>query len=99
MAVDGRKLVARIKAELRITGDHDDPRLALLAEEGVASLQQFTEKTIVDEPEGEEAIGDDETTLSPLQLRYVVIYVGMVYDGGDEWDKAMSKILEQVRDK
>jgi hypothetical protein len=95
MSIDGRKLVARIKSELRITSNADDPRLGLLAEEAVYSLQQFKCKTIVD------AVTDasTETTLSPLDLRYCVVYVGLQYDGDQKLDAALGSVLEQVREK
>jgi len=93
--INGKALVPRIKSELRITDDADDPRLALLANEALYSLQRFKCKTLV------AAINDanTETTLSPLDFRYVVIYVGLQYDQNDKLDAALSSVLEMVRDR
>jgi hypothetical protein len=95
MAVNASQLVNRVKSELRITGAHDDPRIALLIEEAVFSLQQFIEKTLVDEVED----ADAELALSPLHVRYVVIYVALQYDGDTGLDAALGNVLEQVRSK
>ena len=95
MAIDGRKLVPRIKAELRISGNVDDPRLALLAEEAVEDLQQFLDRTIV------EIVTDTatQTTLTPKYLRYVITYVGMVYDNNEKLKPVLGWICKQVRQK
>ena len=93
--IDARTLVPRIKSELRITGNADDPRIALLAGEAVYSLQKFKCKTLV------EVVNDPsiEVALSPLDLRYVVIYVGLQYDQNDKLNDALGSVLEMVRER
>ena len=95
MSINASNLVNRVKTELRITGNHDDPRIALLIEEAAFSLQQFKCKTLVD------TVTDSatQTTLTPLDVRYIVIYVGLQYDGTSGLEAAMGGVLEQVRDK
>ena len=58
-------------------------------------MQRFKCKTLV------ATINDanTETTLTPLDFRYVVIYVGLQYDQNDKLDAALSSVLEMVRDR
>lgn len=88
-------LLARVKAELRVVDDDEDDRLLRLIDEGIAALQDFRTKTIV------ETITDPETqaTLSLMQIRYVVVYVAQQFEGDESFGEALSAILEQVRDK
>jgi len=93
MSIDGRKLVPRIKSELRISGNADDPRLALLAEEAVFSLQHFLDKTLV------LTVTDSKTEIemNPYHFRYIAIYCAMRFDNDDKLVDALGWVLEQVR--
>ena len=95
MSINARNLLGRIKDELRITTSVDDPRLVTLIGEAVYSLQQFKCMTLVD------TIADPatETKLNPLDIRYLIIYVALQYDGDAALDTALGSVLEQVRDK
>jgi hypothetical protein len=37
--------------------------------------------------------------LSPLDVRYLIVYVALQYDGDDALTAALGTVLEQVRDK
>lgn len=95
MPVDPKKLLNRVKTELRITGDVDDARLSLLIAEAIFSLQTYKRRELVDTVTDSAA----QATLSPLDLRYVVIYVGIQFDGAEGLDAALAAVLEQVREK
>lgn len=88
-------LIDKVQIELRIPEDQDHDRLIELIDEAIFSLQQFKCKTLVLTV----VHSATETTLSPLDVRYVVIYVALQYDGDDSFEKAFSNITEQVRDK
>lgn len=88
MAVSAFNLLTKIKAELRIDDSaDDDSRLATLIDEAVYSLQQFKDNEITDE------------NLTPLDLRYIVIYIAIQYDGDDGLNPALAHVVERVRDK
>ncbi|MCL2646026.1 MAG: hypothetical protein FWD61_03355 [Phycisphaerales bacterium] len=93
MAIDGRKLVPRIKAELQISGNADDPRIALLADEAIFNLQRLLKKTFV------EVVTDPKTEkiMNPNHFRYITIYVAMRYDNDEKLLGALGWIFEQVR--
>jgi hypothetical protein len=95
MPIDPRQLLNRVKTELRISGSNDDPRLCYLIAEAAHCLQQFKCKTLVD------TVSDaaTETTLSPLDVRYIVIYVALQFDAADDLAPALGSVLELVRDR
>ena len=95
MPVNARNLLGRIKDELRITASVDDPRLVQLIGEAVFSLQQFKGRTLVDNVTD----AATETKLNPLDIRYIIIYVALQYDGDSALDTALGSVLEQVRDR
>jgi hypothetical protein len=95
MPVDSKKLLNRVKTELRIVGTIDDARLCHLIDEAVYSLQTFKRKTLVDTVTDATA----QAALSPLDIRYVILYVAIQYDGSDGLDAALAAVLEQVREK
>jgi hypothetical protein len=95
MAIDPKKHLNRVKTELRISGTNDDPRLCLLIAEAAYSLQRFKCKELVD------TVSDASTqiTLSPLDVRYLIVYVALQYDGDEALSAALGTVLEHVRDK
>jgi hypothetical protein len=96
MAITADLYVDRVLAELRITpSGGESARVAALIAEAAYSLQQFKCKTLVDTVTN----AATETALSPLDLRYIVIYVAIQYDGGDELAPALSTVLAQIRDR
>jgi hypothetical protein len=97
MAITVENYVDRVLVELRITpaSPNESDRVKALIAEAAYSLQQFKCKTLVD------SVTDaaTQTAISPLDLRYIVIYVAIQYDGGDDLAPALSSVLEQVREK
>lgn len=88
-------LVYRVTDELKI-GDGHTNLISPIVVEALESLQRFKCKTIVN------TVSDaaTETTLTSLDIRYIIIYVSLRYDGPDDaMDKALGTILEQVRDQ
>lgn len=98
MPINASALIDKVKRELRITITDDDDRLEELVSEAVEQLQKFKCKTLVDVVTDEAT----QTTLSLLDKRFIVIYVALQYDSGDNaarWDDALSNVVEQVRDR
>lgn len=84
---DSSQILNRVKTELRISNDADDARLLLLIDEGAYELGRFKAVAVTNE------------NLSPLDLRFIVIYVAIAYDGPDDaLDRALSNVTEKVRD-
>lgn len=94
MAIDADILLPQIKTDLKVDGDASDGQLRLLIDEAVYTLQQFKAKTLVTEV----ADAATETTLTPLDLRYIKTYVRLQYDGSD-LQEALNYVLELVRDR
>jgi hypothetical protein len=61
----------RVKAELRIDGNHDDPRLLDLIDEAIFVLQQFKARTMV----GTVTDPSTQVLMTPLDKRFVYVYV------------------------
>jgi hypothetical protein len=82
--------------ELRIgTSPHEAERIVGLIEEAICSLQQFKSKVLVETVTD----ADTQTAITPLDFRYIVIYVAIQFDGGNELNTALATVLEQIRER
>jgi hypothetical protein len=84
----------RVKAELRIDGNHDDPRLLDLIDEAIFVLQQFKARTMV----GTVTDPSTQVLMTPLDKRFVYVYVAIQHDAREDLRDAYLNLIAKVRD-